>query len=69
MHVHMTNVVKIDIITGHEGKVYLHFILWIIFSLLIYQNTMQYLKSLYSYLGKYNILSNAILLKCLFLKP
>ena len=31
VYVHMTHVVKIDIITGHEEKSNMHFIFWIIF--------------------------------------
>ena len=51
VHVHMTHVVKIDIITGHEGKVVCLFFVFFAFhsvdhfSLHIYRKTMQFLKT------------------------
>ena len=42
---HMTHVVKINILTGHEETGNLHFILKIIFSLHIYRKTMHFLKT------------------------
>ena len=45
VHNHVTHVVKIDILTGHEKVGNLHFILKIIFSLHIYRKTVYYLKT------------------------
>ena len=64
----MTHVVKIDILTGHEEKSNLHFILKIIFIAYLLKNH-AVAQNLYNLFWKYSILSNEILWKYLFLKP
>ena len=64
----MTHVVKIDILTGHEEKGNLHFILKIIFHCIFIEKHAVY-QNLYNLFWKYSILSNEFFLKYLFLKP
>ena len=45
VHDHMTHVVKIDIITRHEEKGNLHFILKIIFHCIFIEKNMHFLKT------------------------
>ena len=64
----MTRVFKIDILTGHEDKSILHFILKFIFHCIFVENH-AVSQNLYNLFWKYGISSNEILLKDLFLKP
>ena len=64
----MTHMVKIDILTGHEEKGNLHFILKIIFHCIFIEKPCSFSK-LVQFILKVIILSNKILLKYLFLKP
>ena len=65
---HMTHLVKIDILTGHEEKGNLHFIVKIIFHCIFIEKPCIFLK-LVRFILKESILSNEILLKYLFMKP
>ena len=48
VHDHVTHVVKIDILTGHEETGNLHFYLEDYFSLHIYRKTMHFFQNLYN---------------------
>ena len=63
VHDHMTHVVKIDILTGHEEIGNLYVILKIIYL----SKSHAFSQNLYNLFYKYSIMSNEILLK--FLKP
>ena len=51
----MTHVVKIDIITGHEEKGNLHFILYIIFHCIVFEKTCSFSKLVQLIMKVYHI--------------